>query len=151
MTTSNRVDPAWIERVRSEYGHCFGCGRDNPMGLRVDGFERDGNTVLASFTPRPEYGGFHGILHGGILATAMDEILGWTTILVAGQMAVTATLDIKYRRPAPPTATYELKGTLVERRGRRLLVEAACSTAKDVIAEASGLFLATGPIEEVGV
>ena len=140
------VDRAWIESVRAEYGHCFGCGRDNPMGLRVDGFARDGDSVRASFTPRPEYLGFHGILHGGVLATALDEILGWTTILVGGHMAVTATLELKYRKPAPPDVRYDLVGSLDEVRGRRLMVSATCSYDSTVVAEASGLFLATEPV-----
>ena len=95
------VDPDRLAAVRADYAHCFGCGLDNDAGLRIDGFERDGTTVAARFRPGAQHRGFQGVLHGGIVATALDEILAWTAILVARTMAVTATLDLKYRAPAP--------------------------------------------------
>jgi acyl-coenzyme A thioesterase PaaI-like protein len=137
----------WLTRVRAEYGLCFGCGLENPIGLHVDHFSRVGNTVQARFTPRDHYKGFHGVLHGGIIATALDEILAWTAILVAGTMAVTATMDMKFRKPASADSEYQLRGRLVERRGRRLVLEGVCSTGEIVIADARALFLAVDSIE----
>lgn len=136
------INDAWLTAVRSEYGHCFGCGLDNPIGLHVDQFTREGDTIEARFVPREEYKGFHDILHGGVIATALDEILAWTAILVAGTMAVTVTMELKYRQPARSTDEYQLRGRLVERRGRRLLLEGTCSAQQVVVAEASSLFLA---------
>ena len=141
------VDPDRLAAVRADYAHCFGCGLDNDAGLRIDGFERDGTTVAARFRPGAQHRGFQGVLHGGIVATALDEILAWTAILVARTMAVTATLDLKYRAPAPGDATYRLEGTLVEQRGRRLVLFGHCSIDATRIAEARGLFLATEPVE----
>jgi acyl-coenzyme A thioesterase PaaI-like protein len=129
--------------LREEYAHCFGCGRDNPIGLCLDDFIRNGDTVSAEFVPRADYRGFAEVLHGGIVATAIDEILAWTAILVAGTMAVTARLEIRFPNPAPATGRYLLEGRLVEQRGRRLLMEAHCSVAGSRIATASALFIAT--------
>jgi acyl-coenzyme A thioesterase PaaI-like protein len=136
--------PADLAGLRSEYAHCFGCGPDNPIGLHIDGFERDGATVRAGFVPRGHYRGFADILHGGIVATALDEILAWTAILVANTMVVTAKLDIRYRKPAPANGAYGLEGTLLETRGKRLILEGRCRVGETVIAEAHGLFIATG-------
>jgi acyl-coenzyme A thioesterase PaaI-like protein len=140
------IDAEWLEAVRSEYGHCFGCGPDNPSGLHISGFSREGDTVSAVFQPRPDFRGFHHVLHGGILATALDEILAWTSILVADTMAVTAKLDLKFRRPAPPDSDYLLTGRLDERRGRRLMISGAAVCDGAVVAEASGLFVTSEPI-----
>ena len=142
----NTIDPVWLDTVRSEYGHCFGCGLDNPIGLQVDDFTRDGDTISARFTPRDDYRGFQDILHGGVVATALDEILGWTAILVVGTMAVTVKMEMKFRKPAPVDGDYELHGRLVEQRGKRLVLEASCSSRGEVIAEANALFLATDPV-----
>jgi acyl-coenzyme A thioesterase PaaI-like protein len=141
------IDPDRLAAVRADYAHCFGCGLDNHAGLRIDGFQRDGVTVAARFRPGAQHRGFRGILHGGIVATALDEILAWTAILVARTMAVTATLDLKYRAPAPGDAMYRLEGTLVEQRGRRMVLSGHCSVGDKRIAEARGLFLATEPVE----
>ena len=135
-----------LAALRDAYRECFGCGTANGAGLAVSGFEVDGSTVHAEFIPKAHHEGLHGILHGGIVATALDEILAWTSILVAGHLSVTATLDIKYRAPAPASGSYALTGRLVERRGRRLVLEGACDTDGRRVAEASGLFLATDPI-----
>ena len=140
------VDPATLAAVRAEFGHCFGCGPDNPIGLQIDRFERDDTSVRAWFTPRTEYRGFHGILHGGIVATALDEILAWTAILVGGSAAVTAKLDLQFRNPPPADHDYELVGTLVERRGRRFVLTGECKVDGRIVAQASGLFLATGSV-----
>jgi acyl-coenzyme A thioesterase PaaI-like protein len=143
------VDPDHLAAIRAGYADCFGCGLDNPIGLRVDEFDRDGDTVRARFRPRAHYRGFQDILHGGIVATALDEILAWTAILVAGTMAVTVRMEVRFRNPAPADGDYLLEGRLVDRRGRRLVLEAACRLdATDVtVAEAGALFLATDPIE----
>lgn len=139
-----------MDSVRSEYRHCFGCGPDNPLGLHVGGFARDGDTVTASFRPRDEFRGFHDILHGGVIATALDEILAWTSILVVGQMAVTVKLEMKFRNAAPAGVDYQLEGHLVEQRGRRLVMTAICRADDSVIAEASALFLTTEPVGTSG-
>jgi len=140
------IDRKWLEAVQSEYGHCFGCGPDNPIGLHINGFARDGDTVAAAFHPREDFRGFHGILHGGVVATALDEILAWTSILVVGFMAVTAKLELRFRNEAPADREYGLRGTLLEKRGRRLVLEADCRVGDVVIAEAKGLFLTTDPV-----
>lgn len=135
------TDRPTIAERRRGYELCFGCGPENPMGLHLDDFEVVGDTVVAEFTPRPEYQGFGGVLHGGVLATALDEILAWSAILLAGTPAVTAKLELRYRRPAPANATYRLTGRIVEHRGRRIVLAGTCHVGEDLVAEAEGLFL----------
>ena len=138
-----------VARVKAQYEGCFGCGRANALGHQLDGFETDGERIRASFSACPEYCGFDGILHGGIVATALDEILGWTAILVEGEVAVTAKLEIRYWNPAPAEGTYELEGRVVERRDKRLILEGVCFAGGKTIAEALGIFLATSAVDEM--
>lgn len=133
---------ARIQRVRARYPECFGCGWENPTGLGIDGFTESAGVVGATFTPRPDFAGFEGVLHGGIVAAALDEILAWTGLLVEETLAVTARLELRYRNPAPFDAVYRLEGRVDQRRGRRLEMSATCATGSKVVAEASGLFLA---------
>ncbi|MDJ0924966.1 MAG: PaaI family thioesterase, partial [Acidimicrobiia bacterium] len=74
--------PDRIAAVRSEYDHCFGCGQSNPIGLGLTDFHSSEGVVSARFTPRSDYHGFSDLLHGGIVATALDEIMAWSAILV---------------------------------------------------------------------
>ncbi len=140
------VDAARITALRAAYDECFGCGMANPIGLRLDGFARSDSTVIAHFTPRTEYNGFSGVIHGGIVATALDEIMAWTAILVEGVMVVTGTLDIRYRKPASADTSFTLEGQLIERRGRRLKITGRVLDGETRIAEANGTFLAVEDI-----
>ena len=55
---------------------CFVCGLNNPLGLKLD-FETDGRIVRAHFAPRPEHVGFRETVHGGLIATVLDEAMVW--------------------------------------------------------------------------
>lgn len=138
---SGPPDPAAVEAVRSRYGHCFACGRENPMGLRLDGFAMEDGDVVAGFRPRPEYAGFHGVLHGGIVATALDEIMAWAAILTEGVFSLTGTMELRFRNPAEVDVDYQLRGRVDERRGRRLLLSGTMIAGGKVTAEGSGLYL----------
>ena len=143
--------PDLVERataIRSQYNSCFGCGLDNPIGLHLDDFEIAADSVTARFRPRQQYSGFAGVLHGGIIATLLDEAMAWTAMLLERTFVVTANLELKYRKPAPADALYDVRGTMLERRGRRLRIAGEAHVGSTMIAQANGLFLATEPIED---
>jgi len=135
-----------VAEIRARYNDCFGCGLDNPIGLHLDRFTVGDGQLVAHFTPRPDYRGFAGILHGGILAALLDETLAWTAMLMEGTYVVTANLELKFRRPASTAQPYQLRGRVVERRGRRLRLAGSATADDFVVAEAAGLFLATEPV-----
>ena len=119
-----RITPEQIAELRGDYDHCFACGSANPIGLHLDGFQVvegvDRDEVQAEWTPRLEYRGFATALHGGIVATALDEICAWSGIFFEGVLSVTANLEIKYRRPAEPGGSFTLAGWVVDRSGSRM-------------------------------
>lgn len=138
---------AKVERIKAAYDVCFGCGRTNPIGLQLDDFAAEGDDAIsATFTPRPEYSGFAGVLHGGIVATALDETLAWTAMLLADALVVTAKLELRYRNPALPDHTLRTTGRIVERRGKRLVLAGRLIDGDTLVAEAEGLFLVSGDV-----
>lgn len=130
-----------IETLRSRYNRCFGCGDANAIGLHLDHFTRHDNTVTAPFVPRPEFEGFEGTLHGGIVATALDEISAWSAMYVHEVLVFTAKLSIRYRSTADADASYTLRGTVLERRGRRLTIAGEMLSDGRTIAQSDGLFI----------
>ena len=138
---------AKVAAIRDRYDHCFGCGTANPIGLHLGDFAIDGDTVTARFNPRAEYNGFADVLHGGIVATLLDETLAWTAMLLENTLVVTASLNLKFRTPAPLRAEYEVRGRVEQRRGRRLQLAGSASAGGATVAEATGLFVATEPLE----
>lgn len=141
------LDAARLEALRDRYDACFGCGSSNAVGLHLDGFRTEGRTVVAPFEPRSEFSGFEGILHGGIVATALDEISAWSAMLGHGVLVFTATLEIRYRAPARADGAFELRGSVDERRGRRFEISASMSEADRLIAQSTGLFIVAETVE----
>lgn len=135
------VDRGTIEDLRARYDRCFGCGRANPIGLHLDEFTLDDGWFTAAFVPRPEFAGFADTLHGGIVATALDETSAWAAMLTHHVLVFTATLDIRYRSVAPASASYVMHGIVEERRGRRMRIAARMTADGTTVAESSGLFV----------
>ena len=55
--------------------HCFGCGRDNPIGLKLD-MKMEGDHCVAYFTPKAEHESYGDRMHGGLTSTLLDEVMG---------------------------------------------------------------------------
>jgi uncharacterized protein (TIGR00369 family) len=77
---------------------CFGCGPDNPRGLRLE-FLRDGNAVVSHASFGLEYAGYRNFIHGGVIAAILDEAMGWALLHLRGRYGVTRSLTVDYRRP----------------------------------------------------
>lgn len=147
LTTATLVD-----RLRRHYDDgCFACGRDNPIGLHLDSFELDDGVVSAEFDPRPHYRGAGRSLHGGIAVTALDEMLVWAGLLTERVMSVTGTMEIRFRRPVGVKEPLRVRARVDERRGRRLKLSGELLVEDEVRVEASGLYLVTATLEELGV
>ena len=80
--------------------NCFFCGSKNPEGLQLK-FYLDEQTeeVSAEYLPAPPYIGQGNILHGGIQMGLLDEIMGWTSYVCAGEMAVTSDFQVTFSKP----------------------------------------------------
>lgn len=81
-----------------DVGMCFACGPANPIGLKLD-FQFVDGIFMAKFTPKPEHQGYDKITHGGIISTLLDEAMA-KLVYVLGNNAVTAELNVRFRKPA---------------------------------------------------
>lgn len=119
---------------------CYGCGDRNPEGLHIE-FEIDGNRVKGRFRARAVHQGWPGLAHGGIAAAVLDEAMGWA-MYAAGAWAVTARMEVRYRKSLPLGQELVVTSEVTRDRGRRLEAVASIrSLAGDALAEASALFL----------
>jgi uncharacterized protein (TIGR00369 family) len=121
---------------------CFVCGESNPAGLRLR-FETDGQIVRTRFVPGAEHVGFRQTVHGGLIATLLDEAMVWACAVQAKQFAYCAELQVRYVHPVRPQepAMAEARMT-ANRRGR--LYEAEAELRSDdghLLATATGKYL----------
>jgi uncharacterized protein (TIGR00369 family) len=123
--------------VPPDYDKCFGCGKGNPIGLKLK-FRDEGGVASCEFTPGPEYQGWPGVVHGGILSTILDEAMGWAAIF-NGKKTVTGKLEVRFRRPAKVGQTLSVKGWLAREGGRFIVTKAEARDPNgNIVAEATG-------------
>ena len=121
--------------------HCFGCGPGHPTGLRVRCFKTDEGVLAPILVPR-QYEGPHGVAHGGIVATFLDEVLAGAAVRTTGRVAVTGELTVRYVKPVPLETPLVGSGRVTARHDRYVDVEAALEelTTALVLARARGRF-----------
>lgn len=121
--------------------HCFGCGRLNPHGLRLQFYLAD-DGVAAPFTPEQRHEGYTGVVHGGIVTTVLDEVMAWA-LYARGIWAVTGDLRVRFRRPVEVGMPARATGRLVSEHGRLIEVAGELRRVSDeaLLAEATGTFV----------
>lgn len=131
-----------MEKLLPRTRSCFVCGVANPLGLNL-GFTRDGAAVIARYRPRPEHAGFKEAVHGGLLATVLDEAMVWAIGVRTGCFTYSAELNVRYRRPVPPGVELVVRGVMTGRPHRRLLLARAelRDAAGTLYAEATGKYM----------
>ena len=99
---------------------CFVCGEDNHAGLQTQFYIEDGK-VKSRITPQAHHCGFKGVLHGGVVASILDECMGWSAAVSIARMCVTGELTIRYIRNVPDDRDL-ICVTDVERSNKRLVL-----------------------------
>ena len=130
---------------QERYGSCFGCGMANETGLNLDFEALDDQSVTALYVPQEQHQGWPRVLHGGIVATLLDEAAAHVAY-ARGQHGATARLNIRYSRPALLDEPLRVSATLVKDSRRMLTIEARITTlGEDKIAEAEATLLLLTP------
>ena len=118
---------------------CFGCGSDNFSALRLRPF-RVGDHIYADIAFDERHTGGPGLAHGGAIAAACDEVLGFTGWLI-GAPAVTRSLTVDYLSPVPLHQTHRITAKVDEERGRAIHVSAEGKHGDTVAFTARGVYV----------
>ncbi|NPA15215.1 MAG: PaaI family thioesterase [Deferribacteres bacterium] len=131
------------ERLPS-YKGCFGCGKENPIGLKLERFwDEERHVVFSDFTLSRLYEGFENVIHGGIISTIADELIWWVIAAEKRQCTVTVELTVKFKRPLAPETPYRGEAFILEEKGRRFTARCEIKDREgNILAEATGVFLA---------
>lgn len=123
--------------------NCFGCGTLNVCGLQLTMYPNaDGNGVWSPFVPAARFEGYPGMIHGGIVCTALDEVMAWS--LYREQIwAVTGSLQVRYRRPLAVGEGLRAIGMIERNRGRVIETRGEIRRQEDdmLLAEATAPFV----------
>ncbi len=120
---------------------CFGCGPANAHGLHLEFLLAEDRTVVCLATVPDRFEGPPGYVHGGIIATLLDEAMS-KSVRALGLTAMTRHMEIDYLRPVHSSTPVRLEGRRVRSEGRKHWTEARILNARGhVLAEAKGLFI----------
>jgi uncharacterized protein (TIGR00369 family) len=124
---------------------CFGCGVANPVGLHLEFFRAEDGSVVSLPTVPDTYEGPKGYLHGGIIATLLDEAMS-KAVRAGGFVAMTRSMEVDYLRPVPSGTPLRLEGRMVRDEGRKHWAEAKILNERGtMLAQAKGLFIEVLP------
>lgn len=99
--------------------HCFVCGLANSFGLQLRFYETGTGDVTAEYTVPDHFQGYPGVVHGGIVAAMLDEVIA--RVQLSGdppRFMYTARLEIKYRKNVPVGQPLRLVGQAGKSRGK---------------------------------
>jgi len=125
---------------------CFGCGGDNPGGMKLT-FEQDNvnRKIVGRFVLGERYQGGAGFGHGGIIAVLLDEAMG-KVCRFREVKAVTAELAIEYLKPVDVQQEIIVEGRETEQKGRNIFMMGEIrDTAGVVLARGKARFVIIAP------
>jgi uncharacterized protein (TIGR00369 family) len=130
--------------------NCFACGDKNPIGMRLH-IELGEGTATTTWAPGDDFVGWEDKVHGGLLATLLDEVMAWAPSSY-DSWAVTAEMNIRFRSPANPGETLTARGWVDQRRRRiyHVLGEVRGQDGR-LVADAQGRFLGASPTQKAGL
>ncbi|MHA1398672.1 MAG: PaaI family thioesterase [Candidatus Heimdallarchaeaceae archaeon] len=88
-----------IKKDLENNDYCFGCGKDNPVGAKLEFYKISEDQVETEFLVPLEWSGWGKIVHGGLQAVILDEISAWTMISMLQVYGVTIKTTIEFLKP----------------------------------------------------
>ena len=126
-----------------DLSHCYGCGRLNEHGYQIKSYW-EGDETVAKFEPHSYHISIPGYVYGGLLASLID-CHGTGTAAAAAYRAenrepgsnpplrfVTASLKVDYLKPTPLGTPLEVRGRVLEIKGRKVVVSATISAGGNI-------------------
>lgn len=107
----------------------------SPLRLRIDGEVTRGTATYGA-----AYEGPPGLVHGGVVVAAFDELLA-VAQAASGTAGFTGTLTIRLRRPTPLFRPIDYEGGVDRAEGRKIHAWGRSTCDGEVTAEAEGIFI----------
>ncbi len=118
---------------------CFICGMDNPIGLKAQFYNMEDGSVMTKFQYREEHQSFPQRVHGGLIATMLDE-LGLRALWAKGseeRFGVTLSMESKFRKPVPYNEILIGKGLVKKETSKFITIDTEIfNTSGDLLANA---------------
>ena len=144
---------AFQDYYTEDFSHCYGCGRLNEHGLQIKSYW-DSDESVAKFLPNKHHISVPGFVYGGLIASLIDcHCVGTAAAAIyktqdrsmdskPALKFVTASLKVDYIAPTPLGTKLEIRGKIVEIKGKKVVVDAkviadnkTCATGNVVVVQ----------------
>ena len=127
--------------AHAAHNRCFGCGPANPIGLRLEFLLAPDGSVVCPVTIPNTFEGRAGYLHGGIIATLLDEAMS-KAVRAKGRSSMTRKMEVEFLSPVHSGAPIRIEGRVARHEHRKFWAEACIFSAENkILASATGLFI----------
>ena len=128
-----------------EGNSCFGCGADNPLGLKLT-FQGDPvqQKAWTEFNPHAFLAGGIDTMHGGFIALLLDEVSS-KVLSTLGKRGVTRNIEVSFEKPVSLNKRIRLEAELVKQEKRKHFINARIlNSDQEILAKSQALFLVFG-------
>ena len=122
--------------------YCFACGKDNPIGLKMDfQYDEESGEAISHHSFEKHFQGWKNVLHGGMISTVLDE----TMIKAAAfkdYKCATVELNVRFKKPAFMDKSFIIKGKVTEAKKRLITAQSSITDSNGtLVASATGKFI----------
>jgi acyl-coenzyme A thioesterase PaaI-like protein len=130
-----------INKLAEAATMCFACGQDNPIGLQIR-FQMEDGICTGQFTPGENHVGYSNTVHGGIIYSALDDVMA-NVLYLQERKAHTAKCEIRYRQALEVGQTIILRAWIEQERRRLVVLKGEARTVADdaLIADCEASFM----------
>lgn len=100
--------------------NCFGCGLENPIGLKLKIYQTGPGMIETTYIAPEQFEGYPGTLHGGIVATLLDEVSSRAHMdgSTEPRFMFSGKIEVKYRANVPIGKPLKIIGKAGKTKGK---------------------------------
>lgn len=88
---------------------CFGCSPINPKGLGMEFYAMD-DAIVSWLVVDEQYCGWQRVVHGGIIAAMLDEIMGRGALYLLKRLVMTKSIALDFFKPVATGKEIRVEG-----------------------------------------
>lgn len=113
-------------------------------------YDNGRDEVYADYTVSEDYQGYPGVVHGGVTASILDEVVCRVAMIEDHHhFMMSVKLEVKYRQPVPTETPLHIVGRIVRLRGRLGKAVGELKLPDGTVAAEAAMTLADVPVEVI--
>ena len=137
-------DSSWENDMEMSYWDpdTFVSGSQKVNGMKMKAFFNN-SKVITNYTFDQQFQGGPGVVHGGILSAAVDDLMGYAAV-IHKRACVTAKLEVNYIFPVLIEKAYSIEAWISKIDGKKIYAESIIHDQGSIHTETNAMFIDLG-------